>query len=417
MDNATQNDRDTIHSSEKGGIAMQGKARSPRNVQYLRKSNRGAILRKLAELKQSTRVELAGALGLTKMAISTIVADLVKEGLVEECGQLLPEEGQCAQGIGRKPMALRIPPMRVNLIGLLLTRHEIQCLAMDLSGARIGSATTPIPERITNAEFEAMLVSEVGRMLRAHRQLTFVGIGVSSLGPLDIEEQVLLYPPNFRGLGGVKIGRLLKREFHLPVYMDNDMNCCALAEQFYGVGRQTANMIYVGFGSGVGAGVILGGAMLHGGNGFAGELGHVSTDLDGPLCSCGQRGCLEMYTSTGALLRGSGAADIAELRQLARQTAPPPMVRQCMDDYLRAINNALVTVANLFDPDIIIVGDEHGLLGAAEMEMLRQNLNARMFQHGFKTIRIEPNGFGTENALVGGAALVAQEIFRGKLAL
>lgn len=391
--------------------------RSPRNVQYLRKTNRGAILRQLVGHGQRTRVELAEALGLTKMAISTIVADLLREGLVEELKPVNTEDSAAAQNIGRRPTTLSIPELRVNAVGILITRHELQCLAMDITGRQIDQTSIGLPEGVTNADFERMLISEVSRMLRAHKGLKFAGIGVSSLGPLDIADQVLLYPPNFRGLGGIKIGKLLKNEFHLPVFIENDMNAAALAELYYGLGRDTRNLTYVGFTSGVGAGAIVDGTMLHGGSGFAGELGHVSTDLNGPLCSCGQRGCLEVYTSTDALLQATGAESVQQLRQMARERPMPGAVQRCMEQYMRAISSALVTVANLFDPDIIILGERHGLLGPEQLQTLSERLNTSMFQHGFRTIRIAPSSFGAGNLLIGGATLVFQEIFHGRLAV
>lgn len=390
---------------------------SPRNVQSLRKTNRGLILRALARQGQATRVELAQALSLTKMAISTIVSDLIKEGLVRENGLRSSKTASGQTNTGRRAATLSVAPGRVCMVGLWITRYAVCSVLMDLSGTRYEQLRFPIPERADGAAFGKLLIEAVHGVLKTRNGRHVAGIGVASLGPLDLQNQVLLYPPNFRGIGDIQIGSLLQCEFHLPVYMDNDINACAIAEQYYGLGRALQNLLYVGFGSGVGAGVILGGHVLHGGSGFAGELGHITTDLDGPLCSCGQRGCLELYTSTSALIKNSGAESIEALRMALQLESASEKALDTKRQYLRAIESALITVANLFDPDIVIIGEDNGLLDEQDLKALETQLNQRMFQHGYRTIPIVRGSFGAEDPLVGGAALVAQEIFRGLLAV
>lgn len=146
-----------------------------------------------------------------------------------------------------------------------------------------------LPMDADNASLSEILVSLVEKALHSHGDCFIAGIGIASIGPLDITQKRILYPPNFCSIGNLYIGELLEERFRLPVYLDNDMNASAIAEQFYGVGKTADTLAYVGFGSGVGAGIMIHGKLLHGSAGFAGEIGHISINPQGPPCSCGPK--------------------------------------------------------------------------------------------------------------------------------
>lgn len=392
--------------------------RKPKNIQYLRNSNRAEIIRRLATKGLISRTALASELQLTKMAISTIVTELIEEGFIEECGVINDTPAQqYSASSGRKATALTIPDYRINAIGIYILRYKIEGIAVDIKGTPIFSASTELPPGTDNARFTELLISLIEKIIYTNSHIAFSGIGIASIGPLDISGQIILNPPNFRKIENIRIGEIVREHFGLPVFLDNDMNAGALAEHLYGIAKEINDIVYLGLGSGVGAGIIVNGRMLHGSGGFAGEVGHMSIQIDGLPCSCGRKGCLEVYTNTIDLLRNTGAETIDELRETAMGENVPPTVRRCLDGYMRAVLSGLVTIANTFDPEAIIIGDNGAILVSLYLEQLEKEMNAQMFQRESRHIRLSVSSFGKTAPLIGAAAMVFEKIFSGEIPL
>ena len=243
------------------------------------------------------------------------------------------------------------------------------------------------------------------------------GIGIASIGPLDITQKRILYPPNFCSIGNLYIGELLEERFRLPVYLDNDMNASAIAEQFYGVGKTADTLAYVGFGSGVGAGIMIHGKLLHGSAGFAGEIGHISINPQGPPCSCGQKGCIETYTSVSRLLDDMGTDSVTNLWQMIHDKRLNEKGKLRLEECRYALKTLLITIANLYDPEVIIFGEIPPKLAPIYLDEMESHMNTNMFHHGFQNIRLYPSSFGENAPLIGSASLIFKGIFDGKISL
>lgn len=390
----------------------------PKNPQYLRDSNRAEILRYLATKGTSSRIELSKQLKLTKMAISTIVSELLEENLIEECGIINEAPGQQSNSFsGRKRTALSIPNFRINAIGISIFRYQINGIVIDIKGSISYSTKIDLPAGTNNEKLIELIIALIEKIMDANSKTKFAGIGIASIGPLDIYSQTILNPPNFREIRDVRIGKILREHFGLPVFMDNDMNAGALAEYLYGIAREKRNMVYLGLGSGVGAGIIINGRMLHGSGGHAGEIGHMSIQQDGPKCSCGRNGCLELYTNTISLLQRSGVSTMEELLEEASREPVNEKVRLCMKEYGDAVLNALITIVNMFDPEIVIIGDQGAYLIPPILDKLERDMNILMFQNESQKIQLSISSFGESAPLIGAAAIVFQSIFNGALPL
>lgn len=274
-----------------------------------------------------------------------------------------------------------------------------------------------LPQNADNLSLSEILVSLVEKALGAHEDRFMAGIGIASIGPLDITQKKILYPPNFCSIGNLDIGALLEEKFHLPVYLDNDMNASAIAEQFYGVGKTADTLAYVGFGSGVGAGIIIHGKLLHGSAGFAGEIGHISINPLGPLCSCGQKGCIETYTSVSKLLDDMGTDSVSNLWQMIQDNKLEEPKKERLEACRYALKTLLITIANLYDPEVIIFGEIPPKLTPIYLDEMEAYMNANMFHHGFQNIRLYPSSFGENAPLIGSASLIFTRIFDGKIPL
>ncbi|MEU4061198.1 ROK family transcriptional regulator [Streptomyces wedmorensis] len=286
------------------------------NVPALRSHNAALVLDLLRTAGEAgiSRLELAERTGLTPQAVSKITARLRAEGLAAEAGH------RASTG-GKPRTVLRLVPTAAYAVGVHLDRDELTTLLTDLSGAAValrrrpldlGAGAGPVLDAVT-AEVRALLdaVPPGG---------TVLGAGVAMPGPLDHRAGVPGRVTGFPEWDGQPVREELARRLGLPVVLDKDTNAAAL-----GLALRPAapgSFAYVHLGTGLGAGLVLGGAPLRGDRTGAGELGHQTVQLDGPPCGCGGRGCLEVLCLAAvargelpeaARILGAGAANLVRL--------------------------------------------------------------------------------------------------------
>ena len=191
---------------------------------------------------------------------------------------------------------------------------------------------------------------------------------VASPGPLDARAGIVFDPPNLLGWKEVPLGDMLEAALGVRTLIVNDANAAALGEFHFGAGRGTRNLVYLTISTGIGGGVVVNGSLLDGTTGSGGELGHMTIDWDGPLCPCGNIGCLEALGSGRAIARR-----YAEMLQI--ETSRPPddrpatardvadraaagerLAREVFDDAMRAVGIGVVNCVNIFNPDVIVLG-------------------------------------------------------------
>lgn len=391
-------------------MSYDNKSESTKNVQYLKNFNRASIVKFVATGEASSRSDLAKYTGLSKMAISSIVYTLISEGILEETGT---QAGQThAAAPGRRRIGISIKKRCLNAISVNIKRFQIMVAAADITGDVFYKNSIPIPKGINNKAFIHLVLEQIHRLMDEFPRLTFLGVGVSSIGPVDIRSKKILFPPNFLGLGDINIGLGISEEFHLPVYLDNGMNAIALSEYLYGEYKGTNNFVYLGLGTNVGCGVILNKEILHGNAGFSCEIGHTSIDYNGRLCYCGNRGCAELYTRTSEILRNTGAKSIQELSVLLEQGEVSPRIQEGLDHYCEILLMLLINIANTFDPQIILLGDEVSDVLDCKIQSLAKELNIRKLQQNFPKIILDKISIPLE---LGGVSLVFDRFFKCEL--
>lgn len=259
---------------------MEGK-----NAAYIKIYNRRRVL---ALLRQSplSRAELSRKIHLTRAAISMITDELMAEGAVQEAAKLP------TRGPGRTATALQICKDVFYAIGISLNRSSCQVGIEDLGGGVVAQKTV----RLQTPEG---LIREIRQLLAAHHipAEKLLGIGISSPGPVDAQAGVILNPPDFPMWSGCAICDALSQSLGLPAYLENDANAAALYNCMNGDFPEKDNFLLLYLDNGVGSGAIYQGRLLR-----SCELGHTSIDLNGPACSCGNRGCLELYAAPERLL-------------------------------------------------------------------------------------------------------------------
>ena len=199
------------------------------------------------------------------------------------------------------------------------------------------------------------LVSWVATQLEQRaggRKLKSVGIG--SPGPVDPARGVLVNPPNLRGWkSNVPLARLLSDAVGVPVHLENDANLAGLGELHQGAGQGSRNLVYVTWSTGIGAGVIIDKRLYSGAHGAAGEFGHTILDPDGSLCGCGQRGCLETLAAGWAIAAHTGRPAIDVFHAAGQGDHESRLV---VTRAARYVGLGLINLANLFDPELIVLG-------------------------------------------------------------
>jgi predicted NBD/HSP70 family sugar kinase len=403
--------------------------RKAKNLQYIRKSNRAEIFRSLAAGRPATRLELADQLGLSKMAISNIIKELMEGGLVCETN---PGITKHSANPGRRSDRLVLCRGKFSAIGIYLSRDAIHGILSDINGQihdtwhedldlaenlpgekqiRDIENSTVNSDRLKNilADFADRIKADLAEKWHDIKPL---GLGICSIGPMDIQSGTLLNPPNFYGIEMFNLKQFLAEHFELPVIIDNDMNAAVWAEHMYGAAQGRQHVLYLGLSNGIGAGILAYGRIFQGSAGFGGEVGHLSINFDGPHCSCGQNGCLETYLSLPVILAKTGTGCLADLLV---KTDDSKFRQLWLPGYLETLTRGLVNLANVFDPETILIGHEGAVLVKNSIGIIENSVNQQVFQKRAKKVRIRIAGLGENAPLQGSAALVFQALFRGDL--
>lgn len=248
-------------------------------------------------------------------------------------------------------MATTVASQNRVLAGIDLGGTQVRVVFGNAAGEILSRAATKTPLLGTPERVVEWIADEV----RKHdARLEMAAIGAP--GPVDPKTGVLINPPNLgdhRLWTDVPITQLLSDALGCPVQLQNDANLAGLGEFHKGAGQDSRDMVYITWSTGVGAGVVSDGELIDGAHGSAGELGHMIIDPDGPICGCGQRGCLEAICS-GTNIEKRYGTPTKDLLDAA--AAGDPHGVQVADEMATAMGIALVNVSNLFDPDVIVLG-------------------------------------------------------------
>lgn len=316
---------------------------------------------------QIPRVQLAKDLGVSPASVTTIAAELIEAGLIEETAA--PRDGDA--GRGRPAVALGVRAGAHRVAGMKLSDREHTAVIVDFAGRLIADDVIPrLPGPMTVAEIldaiETLLDRVCAKANVRRSDLSALGLGVP--GFVDCMEGQVLWSSVLIDRN-VPLAALAQSRLGLPVTIDNDANLVALAELWFGAGRDLSDFAVVTIEHGVGMGFVMNHRLYRGSQRVGMELGHVKVQLDGALCRCGQRGCLEAYVADYALAREASTA----LNWGYREVQPMSVLLESLYDHAKAGNATartifrragrylsvgLSTVINLFDPSLIILSGE-----------------------------------------------------------
>lgn len=318
------------------------------NASVMRASNRKLILN-LIRLAPISRVELAEQVHLTRASITQIVDELIEAGLVEAISTVEHS------GLGRKRVQLAICPNARYVFGVNIRRRRCHVGVINLHGDTLLHEELPIEGK----SIEHACDEIANALLRMRRKLSLpndriLGIGVSAPGPVNYQEGSILNPPNFSAWHNTPIRAMLEERTGYTTLLEKDTNARALEEKYFGAALNLSNFMLVQIDDGVGSGVMIHDKIYRGTHGMGSEIGHTSIRYDGPVCSCGNRGCLENYLRVPALLEDSRFSCWEELAAHSDQADATAILDRAAE-YLAA---ALVNAINLYDLEkVILTGD------------------------------------------------------------
>lgn len=270
------------------------------------------------------------------------------------------------------------------------------------------SLTHTRPEPGATIETVARILNELCRS--ADVELTAVGAAVP--GPLDPQRGIVHFSPNLRWRE-FPFAENLQARLNVPVRIDDDANCAALGEQWRGVGRGVRDFLYVIVGTGIGAGLILDDKLYHGARGMAGELGHTTIMPDGPLCACGNHGCLETLAAGPAIVSRfaqleSGTDDFTARAVIAAARAGNVRARQAIREAAEYLGIGLANATNLLNPEMIALGGGVAMdAGELLLEPARRVVRERAFAAATDSVKLALGELGDDAGLIGAARLMS----------
>ena len=393
-------------------------AEAARSQQLLKVANRMALVRRLCAHPGLSRADLAVAVGLTKSTVSGLVRELIDEGWMVE------RDVVATGDLGRRPTPLFIDATRLVLLGAEVGVESVRAVATSLTGEVLASTVAPYGARRSAA---ACIASLAAALLKLRRQLgeaqQVLGIGVGLPGGVDEARGILHFAPNL-GWRDLPFGALLAGKLQgsalegVPLFLQNEADVAALGEMEFNPAPAADPLLYVSINQGLGAGVIVGDRLLTGSRGFAGEVGHMVLQVNGPRCSCGRRGCAEALIATGALLRGRGQADARSLAQVRRHLAQgDTATRKAVASAGRHLGVLLQNLATAYDPAVIVLGGAVVELGEPFLEPALRTLLGYAAAAGVPTPSVRTSRFGANAVAIGAAALARYRLTRPALPL
>ena len=371
-----------------------------------------------------SRSEMMEVLGVSRSKISLEVGCLIGAGLLVEDG-LAKSEG------GRRSSLLRIPRAAGLIAAVDLGATSTDVALTTLGGEFLVHRAEPGevkdgPKRVLGRVKE-LLSALLAEQRADAKDVLAIGVGVP--GPVEHASGVLRSPPIMPGWDGFPICSVFAGEYDAPVFVDNDVNVMALGEHREGVGKGEDNVLFVKIGTGIGGGIIADGHLQRGSQGCAGDIGHICVDPEGPVCSCGNRGCLEAMAGAAAIAakaerwareglspvleemfdeRGAlTARDVGEAASLGDYHA-----LQIIRESGRLVGQVLATLVSTLNPSIIVVGGGVANIGHSLLAEIRSTVYRRSLPLATRNLPIVLSKLDQKAGVTGAGVLAAEGVLQ-----
>jgi len=366
-----------------------------------------------------SRIELAEATGLSAQTVTNITRRLLDDGLIAEAGRTI-------NGPGKPRITLRLVADSRFSIGVHLDPAVITFVILDLAGSlvrrRVARTPATQPERIVEAMAEAIsaLIAESGIDRDA-----IAGVGVAAPGPLDVAKGTVIDPPKLAGWRRVPLRSVLSEATGVPVALEKDTTAAAVGELWTGRGPADESFLFVYLGTGIGVSLVRDGDPVRGSSGNVGEVGHIIVDADGPACSCGARGCVEVVCTPQAIVEQAEAAGVFEtvrdddadavesrFTELCdRAASGQSTARRVLTSSAENLAVLIAALTNALDVDRVVLGGPFwSRLATIYLDVIPGQLDRRSATRAVRTLPVHGTVVGDDVGAVGAACVVLDAV-------
>jgi glucokinase-like ROK family protein len=382
-------------------------------------ADQGRLLRLLRDDGPRSRAELADLADLPRSKLGAELAHLLELGVVREGGKAASRGGRRSTMIGLDP--------HIHFAGVDLGATSIDVAVTDAELNLKAHAGEPADIR-KGPKVVLGRVTELVEKLRRELGVELMGIGIGVPGPVRFRDGVPVSPPIMPGWNEYPVRDTFARHFGCPVVVDNDVNIMALGERWGGVAKSVDNYLFVKIGTGVGCGIVVRGEVYRGIDGCAGDIGHVNVDPDGPLCACGNTGCLESMFGGAALARDglaaarSGASAALAGRLAGKGAVTPedvgesaaegdPVAVALIRDGGRRVGLVLAGLVSFINPSLIVIGGGLAGLGHLLLAEIRGVVYRRSLPLATGNLPVVLSELGQRAGVLGAAVLITDHVF------
>ena len=374
-------------------------------------NNRTVLLRLLCREGVCPRVSLARQTGLKQSTVTNITAEFLRWGLIQETGFLTGRKG-------RRSIGISLNNDDFGILSIRLARTHFVLSIFNLSAVQLSTQQYEIADGQNADDTVAQMCTIAKELIRTSAPRRILACGVAVPGPYSLIRNRIALMTGTIGWDTIPLREVLRERLGIPVFAEQDANCGALAQywlnpEFY----STQMLIYIAVGQGVGAGILDAGRLVRGKLGMTGEIGHTSICYDGPVCSCGNRGCLENYCSSTSFtkmvneaLRPSSPLSFRDAAALLQ--SGNPAVMELFLTLCERLAVGIVNLINAFNPDVIILGDEMThVMPDLMIEQVRKFVKERCIPELYETTMIEKSLVAKDSFAHGAALTAIEDVF------
>lgn len=389
------------------------------DISTVREHNLSQVLSLIHEKGAISRAAIVRQTGLSATTVSALVGILLDSGFVCEAG-----EGKSSGG--RRPILVQFNYQFRYVIGVDLGASHITTVVVDLQST-IAARRHEFFDAMNNPDGAIDIIQgQIAQVLQeANLELSVIlGIGIAAPAPLEGKKLDRLSGMILPAWEGRDLAEEIRQKFELPVYLDNDANAGAIAEKWWGGGRGVSSLAYIKLGTGVGSGLIINDKIYRGSGGTAGEIGHTTINENGPLCRCGNYGCMESYVGSPAI--------IAEVARQKAVSSPDELSRNEMtvgkiavaalngDSVCRKIVQtagvylgiAIANLLNLVNPELVVLGGELVVAGDLLLDAVRSTAFDRAIPKAAREATIAISELKDDTVAIGAATLTIHHAFQ-----
>jgi len=379
----------------------------------MKRMNTNLILNLIRQRGSISRIDIAKITGLTAATVTNLTAELLDMGIITEYSM-------GASTGGRKPVLLKMNLKRFYVASAYISPSEVEFAVSDCNAEFVFYKHFKMLENEFNPELCAQFIADSAEAFVMQTNCKIEGLGVGLHGIVNSSEGVLVNAPNLNWKN-VKIKQILEKKTHIPVCVDNDVRLMAMAETWFCPEHNMDDFAFLYVGRGVGGAIVSTGKLVKGKRECAGEIGHTVIDVNGPMCECGKKGCLQAHVGETAMIKKLQVYKDKETVLTSESTCDEivdaylnnndAFAREIVEDEIRYLSVGVSNLINSYDPGHVIVASSIKNFDIAIMEKLSVAINESDIGYSISPCSVKYSMVGERAVLKGGVAMVLSEIY------